>query len=304
MRLSGADDSLAANDEAERPVEVAAALPVLLVDGEPGVEPLSGETDFLRAALAPAEDEAPAVKARVVKTAEFSAEALKGRRVVVLANVDRLDPAQVAALSRLPRRRRRRARRPGGPRGRGFLQREHSISTATARCRRSWASGRGTPRAGRPWRTRRRGRSPARRSGRSAGRRAAPGRGRPVPYRVLHAGRGRNPAAAIARLDTGDPWAVERPFRKGRVIVLAGPLDAEGGTLPVNPDFVPLVHELIFHLADPVGRRPADPPRRADPPGPGRDAGAGSDLRGRHEARRHDREGADRAARGTRPASR
>ncbi|MDB5348762.1 MAG: N-terminal double-transrane protein, partial [Planctomycetota bacterium] len=37
----------------------------------------------------------------------------------------------------------------------------------------------------------------------------------------------------------------------GRVILLAGPLDAEGGTLPVNPDFVPLVHELIYRLADP-----------------------------------------------------
>jgi hypothetical protein len=34
------------------------------------------------------------------------------------------------------------------------------------------------------------------------------------------------------------------------VAILAGPLDAEGGTLPVNPDFVPWAHELIFHLAD------------------------------------------------------
>ena len=54
----------------------------------------------------------------------------------------------------------------------------------------------------------------------------------------------------LARLDTGDPWIVERPHRDGRVLLLAGPLDAEGGTLPVNPDFVPLVHELVFHLAD------------------------------------------------------
>jgi hypothetical protein len=56
-------------------------------------------------------------------------------------------------------------------------------------------------------------------------------------------------ASVSARLDTGEPWAVERPHGKGRVLLLAGPLDAEGGTLPVNPDFVPLVHEWAFSLA-------------------------------------------------------
>ena len=74
----------------------------------------------------------------------------------------------------------------------------------------------------------------------------------------------RPPAAVVlARLDTGDPWLIERAFRKGRVMLLAGPLDAEGGTLPVNPDFVPLVHELIYLLGDPAttGReaRPGEP---------------------------------------------
>ena len=68
-------------------------------------------------------------------------------------------------------------------------------------------------------------------------------------YRVLIPAKD---AATVARLDTGDPWMVERPYRKGRVIVMAGPLDAEGGTLPVNPDFVPLMHELVFRLADPA----------------------------------------------------
>jgi hypothetical protein len=30
---------------------------------------------------------------------------------------------------------------------------------------------------------------------------------------------------------------------------VSGPVDAEGGTLPVNPDFVPWAHELVYHLA-------------------------------------------------------
>src|SRR5206468_10779985 len=48
----------------------------------------------------------------------------------------------------------------------------------------------------------------------------------------------------------------------GPVLVLAGPLDAEGGTLPVNPDFVPLVHEWAFHLAggsEPRAVTPGEP---------------------------------------------
>jgi len=39
-------------------------------------------------------------------------------------------------------------------------------------------------------------------------------------------------ASVVARLDTGDPWIIERRYRRGRVAILAGPVDAEGGTLP------------------------------------------------------------------------
>src|SRR6185437_13393150 len=46
-------------------------------------------------------------------------------------------------------------------------------------------------------------------------------------------------ASVSARLDNGDPWAVERPQGRGRVLMLASALDAASGTLPVNPDFVP-----------------------------------------------------------------
>ncbi len=56
-------------------------------------------------------------------------------------------------------------------------------------------------------------------------------------------------SAALGRLDTGDPWLVERTHGRGRVLVLATAIDAEAGTLPVNPDFVPLAHEWMLHLA-------------------------------------------------------
>ncbi len=67
---------------------------MLLVDGEPGREPLGGEIDFLRIALAPSGDETPTVKATVTDARGFTPESLKGQRVVVLANVDRLTPRE------------------------------------------------------------------------------------------------------------------------------------------------------------------------------------------------------------------
>ena len=58
------------------------------------------------------------------------------------------------------------------------------------------------------------------------------------------------PGASVpARLDTGDPWMVERSAGRGRVVVLAAAFDADSGTLPVNPDFVPMAHELVYDLA-------------------------------------------------------
>ena len=72
-------------------------------------------------------------------------------------------------------------------------------------------------------------------------------------YRVLAPVAG---ASVSARLDTGDPWLVERPWGRGRVLMLATPIDAEAGTLPANPDFVPLTHEWVFHLAGSGGRSP------------------------------------------------
>ncbi len=262
VRISGADDALAANDLAERPVEVAEALPVLLVDGEPGVEPLSGETDFLRAALAPAEDEAPAVRARVVKASEFNGEALKDRRVLVLANVDRLDASQSAALIDFL------------DEGGGVLIAPGDRTDTDAWNQALFADGNGPLPAsfGEMKGNFGRREAVAHPSPRSfTGPALGPfGQGDSPPlgeadlfaYRVLSPSTGTSPSAVIARLDTRDPWAVERPYRKGRVILMSGPLDAEGGTLPVNPDFVPLVHEIIYRLADPSAdsssHRPGD----------------------------------------------
>ena len=247
VRLAGGDDPLSADDESSRAVEVTAALPVLLVDGEPGREPLSSETDFLRAALAPAGADALQVRAEVVRLDGFTPESLKGKRVVVLANVERLDSKQVGALATFLGE------------GGGVLFAPGDKTDAAFANDALYQGGEG-------WLPAKLGAIRGDLSKKAAVAHPAPrtfsgsaltpfGQGDDpslagadlFAYRVLEPAKG---ASVPARLDTGDPWAVERPYRKGRVAVLAGPIDAEGGTLPVNPDFVPWAHELVFHLAD------------------------------------------------------
>lgn len=239
VRLDGIDP-LGLDDESSLPVAVAPALPVLLVDGSPGAEPFRGATDFLRAALAPTGDESPQVRARVVTPERFVPDALRDRRVVVLAGLERLSPTQAAAVGEF------------ADRGGGVLILPDGRADA-----RSWSEF---------------GWMPARigeRVGDSAARKAV---AHPAPRTfagpvLLPFGQGDAPAlgevdlfayrrlvpaagaAVPARLDTGDPWIVERASGRGRAVIFAAPFDADHGTLPVNPDFVPMAHEWIAALA-------------------------------------------------------
>ncbi len=264
LRLSESDDPLAADDRSDRAVEVGEPWPVLLVDGEPGdpSKPLSGEVDFLRAALAPRGDEAPALKVGV--STSPTVEEVKAARVVVLANADRLKPEIVNALiDRVesggglliaPGDRSRpeglwasfEAARPGWlPATAGELKGDFAASKAAARPAPGTFSG---PLFG-----------PL-----GQGDRPPLGEAELFGYRVLvPASSGR--AEVPARLDSGDPWLVERVAGRGRVALLAGPLDAEGGTLAVNPDFVPWVHELILHVGSGVDASVASAARPGEP---------------------------------------
>jgi hypothetical protein len=246
VRLTGADDELPFDDESSRAIEVAAAVPVLLVDGEPGVEPLSSETDFLRAALAPGGAEAAPVSARVVRADAFGPDDLKGRRVVVLANVARLAPETSRAIDR-------------------FVEAGGGVLVALGDKVDAAAANAALYRSGAGWLPARIGEMKGDARRRQTIAHPAPrtflgpaltalGQGDSPPlvgadlfeYRVIEPARD---AGVTARLDTGDPWIVDRPFGRGRVAVVAGPIDDEGGTLPVNPDFVPWAHELVYHLA-------------------------------------------------------
>ena len=238
-RLGPADDPLPSDDERSRPVEVSTALPVLLVDGEPGTGTLDGETDFLRAALVPGGDDAPQVKATVINENAFTPASVADRKVIVLANMRRLTAESISALD-------------------AFVASGGGLAIVVGdRTEVDFAPGAGWPAAaigetkGDPAR-RQTVAHPAPRT--FVGPALGPlGQGDAPPlseadlfsYRLL---KPRDGSTVLARLDSGDPWIVERPHGRGRVVMIGSTLDAEGGTLPVNPDFVPFVHELILRL--------------------------------------------------------
>lgn len=250
VKLVNGEDALAADDASSAAVEVAAALPVLLVDGEPGREPFTGETDFLRAALAPTGDDTPQARATVVTPDRFTAESLKGQRVLILANVERLDPDQSAAISRFI------------DAGGGVLVAPGDRTDVAAWNALGWMPATLGDRVGDFSARKVVGRPAPRTFSGPVLPAFAQGDSPPLAEADLFAFRTLEPGAGSsvsARLNTGAPWVVERVEGRGRVLLLAGPLDAEGGTLPVNPDFVPLVHEWAFHLAGGMAPRPVKP---------------------------------------------
>jgi hypothetical protein len=98
-----ADDLLAADNRRSAAIELLESVPVLLVDGDPGTQPLQGETDYLSVALTPwTFGRVPLtdlLETQVVPPAQFTDALLKTARVVVLANVPRLSDQQLEWLN-------------------------------------------------------------------------------------------------------------------------------------------------------------------------------------------------------------
>ncbi|NLT72545.1 MAG: VWA domain-containing protein [Verrucomicrobiaceae bacterium] len=55
-----------------------------------------------------------------------------------------------------------------------------------------------------------------------------------------------------ARLNNGDILLTARQVGKGQVLLLGTPLDLSSGNLVTRQAFLPLIHELVYHLADPA----------------------------------------------------
>ncbi len=265
------DDPLATDNRFAAAVTVWDRINVLLVDGDPSSQPLQGETDFLSVALTPYTFGrvrlSDLVETQTVSVKEFGAEPLQKARVVVLANVSKIDDDQLGALS-------------------GFVQEGGSLLICAGnRIDLNWyresmfAGGTGLlPLAfGAP-------RGQIDDKGKSAHvvaqhfdhpsleffNEASNGDLSKAEIRQWYEiedessydeeatgspGHDRD-AIVMARLDTGDPLLVERRFGDGVVVQLATACDADWSDLPMRPFFVPLVQQLVTTMASQIS-----PPR-------------------------------------------
>ena len=269
-------DNLAADDRSDAIIEVADALPVLMIDGSPKGDSKRGETFFARLALSPPNNPAPWIAARAVSVTAFRSDSIGDAQVIVLANVASLTDEQTATLTTF-------VANGGGlfvtlgdqvkpawyndtlfTDGNGLLPVRigdfvKAASNADGAQPQSDSVTISDDSLQLPWISRfQAGSDDGFLSARFSN-----------WYRLLPATEvaeqhepsglptendGASPdrlAASIvaARLNTGDPLLVQHRFGRGEVAVFASTLDADWTTLPAKPDYVPFLHELIFQLA-------------------------------------------------------
>ncbi|MCX7818046.1 MAG: BatA domain-containing protein [Kiritimatiellae bacterium] len=252
--------------DAFRPDNVAAAsvivadrLPVRLVSGDPNPVPLRSETAFLELALQPWKTGAgravDLVEASTVPEARAEPAHLRDTRVVVLANIRQLSAALVEALATFVREGGGVLVAPGDRASPSWAAAALDEAAGLLPARLSGILGRPDDEAGAVGFA---GRWPAHpalaglREGALSGARIRARYRLEVPIE--------REDGVLLRLETGEPWMVERRVGEGRVILLGGPVDADWSNLPFQPAFVPLMQELIIYLGSVV-----HPPRNVDP---------------------------------------
>lgn len=284
-RIVGTDD-LAADDTASRVLNVIDRLDVLIVDGTPSTRPLGGAAAFIDIALTPrrpddepeepeemvddgepAESEGPEepkkkgkkgeaeevrylVEPKVVAAAEIASVAsLSDYAVIILANVPRLPNTVCERLV-------------------GFVQSGGGLLIAPGTRVKPTFYNAWTTKAGEPI-------LPARLDERrmaddDPARLEPKSFSHPALKLVANAGQSDATLAQIksywklaadeqdsdvrvgGRLQTGEPFLVERKLGKGYVMMTAAALDPTASNLPALKAFVPLCHELVYHLASPM----------------------------------------------------
>ena len=257
-------DALKADNTFLASIPVRDKVPLLLVNGDANPAPMKGETDFAEIALQPFSaagkvELADLIATKVIKPDEINAKALAESAVLILANVRKLGDDQLRAIEEFVK--------AGG----GLLIFPGDRSDP------SWYNG------------------PLFRDGKGLlPRTLGPLAGElkeGAPAVEIVTERFENPAlelfndprngnlsdsaiklwfklqesqkatdvVTLARLESGDPFLVEKPFGEGRVIACSTALDADWSNLPMRPFYLPLLQRLSVYLASTVY-----PPRNLD----------------------------------------
>ena len=264
VEISTEPDVLAADNTFLASIPVRDRIPVLLVDGAPGATPedIASETGYLQIALSPFAagkvELSDLLEPHVVSADAFSAKHLADTAAVVLANVRKLTPEQLRVLEDF-------VKNGGGllvfPGDRTDSTWWNGPFASLAPVHLASISGElkeGAPGIGI---AAQRFENPALeifndpRNGSMAEAaikvwfkmRPPPNSGDP------------NDPVVLARLDSGDPFLIERAVGHGRVIACSTAADADWGNLPARPFYLPLVQRLCVHLASTV-----NPPRNLE----------------------------------------
>lgn len=262
-------DELPGDNRQDIAVEVVQALPVLIVDGDSRPTPKHRGSDFIRDALAPARDLTPVVLAKVVPIQEFDGAMLTARgvalagtperdaasggqapRVLILCNVPRLTPAQNAAIV-------------------DFLREGGTVLVTLGERVDTAYYNEQLYRGGDGW-------LPARLDDKTGSEAEESKAVSPLPSSFFHPALdlfresasggladarfprwwkvstpGRSVRATpVALLSSTDPFLVEKPYERGRVLLCSVPMDNSWRTdFPDLLAYAPLVHELVYYLA-------------------------------------------------------
>ena len=265
-----ADDPLTDDNRYAAAVTIWDSIDVLLVDGDPSGQPLQSESDYLSIALTPFTFGrvrlADLVQTQTVQSKDLTEERLKTSRVVVLANVSKLEPAQLQTLTAFVN--------DGGA----------LLVCAGNKIDLNWYREQMFANGG--------GLLPAA-FGLLKGQTEADGKTSAEPSTINKSSHvvaqhfdhpaleffnepangdlstaeirrwheladvdGRSDVSVLARLDSGDPLLIERRVGDGVVLQMATSCDADWSDFPVRPLYVPLMQQIITTMASGIS-----PPR-------------------------------------------
>jgi len=289
------DDAWTVDDIGHVAVHVAKSLPILLINGTASTAPADRDTFFAELAFSSSQEGVPWVAARVLDAAEVQPEDFKSVAAVICCNVSRLSPSVSAALEQFaakgsgvmissgPGNTTEAFKscfvqsglissveagriREAGPAATdlvrvaplsiqpGWLERFRSDPSRSflKASFQQWTLFRITPQAAET------GSPLLKKSDDSAD---------AATREKSFAGTGSNPstgaAAAqkpvvLAQLASGDPLILEMQHGKGLVLLMTTTLDRQWNDLPSRSDFVPFLHEAVFHIASARSHRNVD----------------------------------------------
>jgi hypothetical protein len=286
IAIESQDDAISVDNISHAAIQVASSLPVLLVNGTATAIPAERDTFFAELAFSPQEGNRPWIDAKVLDAAELQPESLNSVTCAVLCNVGSISPQTLAALANFVQR------------GNGLIVTCGQNLTAESFMKSFVESGilpklellrtrdappqttslvQVAPLSMQPgWLDRFRS-DPARSflkasygtwaqfkltSGQPTGGAAigAVPSTPPIPG-VAGIDSIRNAGVdpiVLAQLNSGDPLILEVPVGDGRILLFTSTLNRSWNDLPTRSDFVPFLHEAVFHVASPGSRRNVD----------------------------------------------